>query len=121
MKKILLVAFLIFGSFGFAQTFKFGALGTASFTSKVIGTISIDEKKVLIETEYEGKKTNFEYDLVKKTNGLIYFTDGVMTNYFSFLEKKGTKKGFDYDTWVIFNSDKSQGIEQVIYYCKLQQ
>ena len=44
-----------------------------------------------------------------------------MTHYFSFVDQKGTKKGFDYDTWVVFNFDKSQGTEQIIYYCKLQE
>ncbi len=121
MKKILLGLFLIVSSFGSAQSYKFGALGTAAFTSKVIGTININEKKVLIETEYDGKKKSLEYDLIRKTNGLIYFTDGVMTHYFSFVDQKGTKKGFDYDTWVVFNFDKSQGNEQIIYYCKLQE
>lgn len=120
MKKILLVVFLIISTVGFTQTYKFGALGTTAYTSKVIGTISINEKKVLIETEYDGKKKNLEYDLIRKTNGLIYFTDGVMTNYFSFVEKNGTKKGFEYDTWVILNLYKSQTAEQLIYYCKLQ-
>ena len=44
-----------------------------------------------------------------------------MTNYFSFVDQKGTKKGFDYDTWVVFNFDKSQATPQLIYYCKLQE
>jgi hypothetical protein len=121
MRKILLGLFLIISSIGFSQTYKFGALGTAAYTSKVIGTISINDKKVLIETEYDGKKKNLEYDLIRKTNGLIYFTDGVMTNYFSFVDQKGTKKGFDYDVWVVFNFDKSQSTQQIIYYCKLQE
>jgi hypothetical protein len=121
MKKIILGLFLLIYSFGFSQTYKFGALGTTSFASKVLGTININEKKVSIESEYDGKKSSFEYDLIKKTNGLIYFTDGVMTHFFSFVNQKGTKKGFNYDTWIVFNADKRQSTEQIIYYCKLQE
>lgn len=112
---------MLLGFYSSAQTYKYGALGTTSLATKGYGTININDKKIIIESENDGKKTSFEYDLIKKTNGLIYFTDGVMTHFFSFVNQKGTKKGFDYDTWVVFNSDKNQGTEPIIYYCKLQE
>ncbi len=121
MKKLLIGLFLLFVSTGYSQSYKFGAIGTTSFASKILGNITINDEKVIIDSQYDGKETLSEYQLVKKTNGLVYFTDGVMTHYFSFVKQKGSKKGFDYDTWVIFNFDKSQSTEQIIYYSKLQE
>jgi hypothetical protein len=51
---------------------------------------------------------------------MLYFTDGVMKHFFTFVNEKGTRKGFDYDTIIVFNFDKSQSPYPISYYCKLQ-
>ena len=120
MKKIF-TALLFFTLISYSQEYKFGA-GLANGTIfKTEGSLSITETKVIFETIFKDKKTVTEYDVIKKTNGMLYFTDGVMKHYFTFIEEKGTKKGFDYDTMVSFNFDKSQSALTVIYFCKLQE
>ncbi len=121
MKKILLGLFLIISSVGFTQTYKYGAGSANGINFKIVGSIVINDKQVLIETINKDKKNLLEYDIVKKTNGIIYFTDGVMTHYFTFVNENGSKKGFDYDTWIIFNFDKSQAATPLIYFCKIQE
>ena len=121
MKSIVFCFICLFAKFSYSQSYNFGALGTVSLAVKCKGNINISDKNVIFETLVNEKKELKEYQLIKKVNNIVYFTDGVMTHYLSFVEKKGTKKGFDYDTWVVFNSDKSQvGTEPIIYYCKLQ-
>jgi len=121
MKKIILTLFLTFTLLSYSQDYKFGA-GFANGTFfKINGSLSITETKVIFETYEKEKKTVFEYDVIKKTNGMLYFTDGVMNHFFTFVDEKGTKKGFNYDTLVVFNYDKSQSNVPVMYYCKLQE
>ena len=122
MKKLFLTILLFSITFySYSQTYKFGAGSANGINFKVVGNLVINDKQVLMETFDNDKKTLFEYDIVKKINGMIYFTDGVMTHYFTFVNENGTKKGFDYDTWVIFNFDKSQTTSPLIYFCKLQE
>lgn len=122
MKKLLLGLFLIISSVGFTQTYKY----VAGFTDRVNyfeGTFTINEKQVIFEVNEKDKKTVFEYDVIKKTNGMLYFTDGVMKHFFTFINEKGTKKGFDYDTIIVFNYDKNVKLsgESLMFYCKLQE
>ncbi len=121
MRKILLGLFLIISSVGYTQTYKYGAGFTNGVFFKVEGTLTINEKQVIFEVNEKDKKTVFEYDVIKKTNGMLYFTDGVMKHFFTFINEKGTKKGFDYDTIIVFNYDKSQSPYSLMYYCKIQE
>jgi hypothetical protein len=122
MKKLFLTILLLSITFySYSQTYKFGAGSSNGINFKVVGNLVINDKQVLFETFEKDKKTLLEYDIIKKTNGMIYFTDGVMTHYFTFINENSTKKGFDYDTLVVFNFDKSQAISPVTYFCKLQE
>ncbi len=122
MKKLFLSILLLSITFySYSQTYKYGAGFTNGVFFKVEGTLTINEKQVIIEANDKDKKTLFEYDIIKKTNGMLYFTDGVMKHFFTFINEKGTKKGFDYDTIIVFNYDKSQSPYSLMYYCKIQE
>lgn len=120
MKKVLFVLFLLLSAVSYSQTYKIGAGFVNSTFFKTDGKITINDKKIIIEINNNGKLTTNEYEVVKKANNLLYFTDGVMTHYFSFIDEKGKKKGFEYDNIVVFNFDKKQGDIQVMYYCKIE-
>ena len=113
-KKFLTLLFMFFCSLSFCQNYKFGAISSSSVTAKSEGTINITDKNVSIESE--GKI--FNYDLVKNVNRIIYFTDGVMTHFFTVTEQKGSKKGFDYNYMINYQMDKNLGGTSVIYWCK---
>jgi hypothetical protein len=121
MKKVFLLLIVLIWSNSFGQTYKIGAIFANSLFVKMDGTITVDDKKVIFETIYKDKKNVLEYDLVKKSNSVVYFTDGVMTHFLSFVDDKGKKKGFNYDTLVVYNFDKRQSDLQVMYYCKIQE
>ena len=115
MKKIFLtLSFLFFCSLSFSQTYKFGAISSSSVTAKSEGKIIITDKNVSFESE--GK--TFNYDLVKNVNGIIYFTDGVMTHFLTITEQKGSKKGFEYNYMINYQMDKNMGGTNVIYWSK---
>ena len=120
MKKLILGIFLFFCLFSYSQDYKFGAGFANGIFFKVNGTLKITDKQVVFETYENDKKTVFEYEVIKKVNGILYFTDGVMKHFFTFINEKGSKKGFEYDTLIMFNYDKSQSNIPVTYYCKLQ-
>lgn len=121
MRKNIVYFLLLFVTIGYSQSYKFGAGYANGITFKVVGSLMINDKKVIFETFNKDIKDVKEYDLIKNVNGIVYFTDGVMTHFFTFVKDTGKKKGFDYDTLVIFNFDKSQSNMPVTYYCKLQE
>jgi hypothetical protein len=121
MKKLILSWLLFYSLFTYSQDYKFGAGFANGIFFKVNGTLKITDKQVIFETVENDKKTVFEYEVIKKVNSLLYFTDGVMKHYFTFTNESGTKKGFDYDTVIVFNFDKSQSSIPVTYYCKIEQ
>ena len=120
MKKIFLLILLSISFYSFSQTYKYGAGFVNGIFIKSEGTLTINEKKVVFEQNDKDKKTIYEYDVIKTINGMLYFTDGVMKHFFTFVNEKGTKKGFDYDTIIVFNFDKSQSPYPISYYCKLK-
>lgn len=114
-RKIFLIAlFVTFWNYSKAQNFEIGVMDMSGMTAKTEGQIKISDSLVTIVT---GGKT-LEYKLLKKVNGLTYFTDGVMTHYFTFLEKVGKKKGFEFDTMIFFNPDKNFLPSIITYWCK---
>lgn len=115
MKKFIFI-FCLFSIYNlsYSQTYDFGAMTSSTLTVKTEGKILITEKSVVIESE--GK--TYTYELVKNVNGIIYFTDGVMTHFFSIVEQNGKKKGFEYDNMINFQMDKNIGGTSVIYWSK---
>ena len=112
--KYILILLLALSSNAFAQTYKFGAIMSSGMNVKMEGSIIIKDSSVKISN---GTKTN-EYKLVKDANGIIYFTDDVMTHYFTIIPQTGKKKGFEYDTMISWFLDKRMGGEPIIYWCK---
>lgn len=103
MKKIfLLFAFFYFSTLSFGQKYKYGAATIGGMNLKIEGTISIDDSIVIIG----GGDKNLKFKRIKSSNDIVYFTDGVMTNYFLISPQKGKKKGFEYETMIIYNLDK---------------
>lgn len=112
MKTILL---LLFTTICFSQTYEAGAGTSNGLNFPMKMKIIITDKEVVLQGEGKPPAT---YKIVNNVNGIVYFTDGVMTDYFTFLEKKGTKKGFDYTTMIFCTFDQRKGLNTtLIYYC----
>ena len=115
MKKIILITLLtLVCNNSFSQKYIYGAISSSNVTVKSEGKIVIDDKYVTIDAE--GKI--FKYDIVKNINDIIYFTDGVMTHYFTTVREKGKKKGFEYDIIFNYQMDKNIGGTNVIYWSR---
>jgi hypothetical protein len=119
MKKLLFILFFISAA-SYSQTYKSGAGFFNPNFFKMDATLKISDVKVSIENSINNKTTVIEYEVVKKVNGYIYITDGVMTHSLSMLNETGTKKGFKYDTLIVFSFDKRQSEIPLMYYSKLQ-
>ena len=113
-KTLFIVLLILLSNLSKAQNYDIGVMDMNGMTAKAPGQIKISDSLVTIVT---GGKT-LEYKLLKKVNGLTYFTDGVMTHYFTFLEEKGKKKGFEFDTMIFFNPDKNFLPNIITYWCK---
>lgn len=111
--KTLLLLLLSFVSY--AQSYEIIAFGDYSYDVKSKGLISCDSSKVVIEIEGKAK----EYTFVSDSNDVIYFTDGVMTDYLQVIKKQGKKKGKEYDTILVLNFDKRKNTNSILlFYCK---
>lgn len=115
MKKIILTVllFLVYNN-SFSQTYTFGVISSSNVIVKSQGKILIDDISVTIDSE--GK--TFKYDIIKNINNIIYFTDGVMTHFFTIIKEKGKIKGFEYDHMINYQMDKNLGGVNVIYWSK---
>lgn len=113
-KFLISLIFTILWNFANSQNYTFGVMSMSNMVAKSEGEISITDSLVTIFTN--GKK--LEYKKIKETNGIIYFTDDVMTHYFTMTSEKGKKKGFEYDTIIFFNPDKNFLQNIIIYWCK---
>ena len=114
MKKLIVCSFLFFSFFANSQTYEYGACFANGLFFKNVGTLIIDDKKVI----FQGA-TSFEYTVINKANGLLYFTDGVMTHFLTFTSMSGKKKWFEYDIVIVWNYDSKQNLTPCSYYCKL--
>lgn len=101
--KIILLFVVLFWNLSYSQKYDVGVISALGYTAKTTGSIIItDDKVTIISGEHKA-----EYKFLKKVNGIIYFTDEIMTHYFTILEESGKKKGFVYDTIIFFHPDKN--------------
>jgi hypothetical protein len=125
MKKTLLL-FTIFFTFTLVQSqsfsYKFGAafFNTGGVFISLNGNINLDDSVLTISTiDKNNVESKATYSLVKQTNNIFYFTDGVKTYSFVTMSKSGKKKGFEYDSLVVW-AWILQESNSVMYYCKKQ-
>jgi hypothetical protein len=121
MKKniLFLLVAILFSVNSNAQSYSYGACFVNPNFIKLEGKILISDSTVLISTINKGAEKTNNYSVVKKVNGLIYITDGVVTHSIAILPESGKKKGFEYDNIITFYFDKSlQGLN-MMYYSKL--
>ena len=97
--------------------YTYGAYFSTGIFIKSTGEIVITDSTILISVIKDGITKTNNYSVMKKVNGLIYFTDGVQNFWFAFTSQKGKKKGFEYDTLISFNKDN---INIAMYYAKLE-
>ena len=115
--KSLLVLFLTSMTFiSFGQIYEYGVITTFGVTVKSSGKMNMTDSTLVFDSE-EGP---FNYEIVKKNNGLIYFTDGVTTGMMKIVKDSGKKKGYVYDHISSFTPDVSNKANFVMYYCQLQ-
>lgn len=121
MKKLIpTLTLLLFSFTAYCQTYNYGACFVNPNFIKLEGKILIQDSTVQISTIVKGAEKTNKYSVVKKVNGLIYITDGVVTHSIAILPESGKKKGFEYDNIIIFYFDKSlQGVN-MMYYSKLE-
>ncbi len=121
MKKISILCFVMFCFLtSFSQKYNYGACFVNPNFIKLEGKIVITDSTVNISSIYKGVEKVNSYSVVKKVNGIIYITDGVMTHSIAMNSESGKKKGFEYDTLIILTFDSRQGVGQnMMYYSKL--
>ncbi len=113
--KTLLLLFL--SAISYSQTYNIELIGSGAFATKYKGTLEITETKCNLV--FDGKVVS--YDVVKNVNGIVYITDGVMTDWLQIVKSDGKKKGVDYNYMIYLNYDQRKNLNvQTIYYCKWQ-
>lgn len=114
MKRIICISLITFISvFASAQTYKVGVMSAMGRAIQYNLQIVINDSLVTL-TDSDAKQAKFQF--VKEANGTVYFTDGVMTHFFTILDVKGKIKGFNYDKYILFTPDNRRGTGSVIYY-----
>ena len=121
MKKTLILFTILF-TFNLvqSQSYKFGAafFNTGGMFISINGSINIIDSVLTISTiDKNNVESKATYTLVKKANNIFYFTDGVKTYSFVTMNQSGKKKGFEYDTLVVW-AWILQESNSVMYYCK---
>lgn len=117
MKGLFVVIVALFVTVSaYSQTYKYGAMFSGIIV-KAEGKIVVSESDSLVSLTAinNGVENTDTYKFVKKTNRVIYFTDGVKTHSFIINKENGKKKGFEHDTVIILTFE-GQPIT-VTYYC----
>ena len=113
---ILFLLWMLSATSVFGQKYQYGAVFASGVFVRVEGAIEFGDSTVVITSISAGKTSTVNYDLVKRANNLVYFTDGVMTHFFALMEESGKKKGFECDHLMVFTADKRQSNATISYY-----
>jgi hypothetical protein len=117
MKKTLILLTILF-TFNLAQSqnYKYGAAFASNFFVKMTGNIKVNDSLVTISGfDKNNIETTNTYTFVKTANRITYFTDGVTMYSMTISSETGKKKGFEYDTLIIWRFDATN---YIMYYCK---
>jgi hypothetical protein len=121
MKKTILLFTILFTfnlvqSQSKTQVYNYGAVYTSTIIAKLSGSIKIDDSIVSLSTidKNNVEQTN-TYKFIKTANRVTYFTDGVTTYSLIINSESGKKKGFEYDTLIVW---KFSDALTMMYYCK---
>jgi hypothetical protein len=117
MKKTLILLTILF-TFNLAQSqnYKYGAVFTSTMIIKLSGNIKINDSIVSLTTiDKNNVEQSNTYKFVKTANRVTYFTDGVTTYSLIINSESGKKKGFEYDTLIVW---KFSNELSMMYYCK---
>jgi hypothetical protein len=123
MKQGILFLFLAFLSLNAnSQTksvkYNYGVVFSMGYFIKYQGSIEVNDSMVFISVINDsGITSTNSYKIITKTNGMVYFSDGVQKFALSIILESGKKKGFEYDTlvsWININLGTSSGL----YYSK---
>lgn len=115
MKKAsLTLIFLLFLCAAKSQTYHTGAMFSQNVFVSIKGSVSITDSVVLFKTN----ESATAYQIVKKSNETVYYTDGLMVHYLTIQSSTGKKKGFVYDTIIYIYFDKKQTDSSITYYAK---
>lgn len=121
MKRIIiLLVLLISFTFVKSQTFELGVVVSSGIQIKIDGKIEVTDSIVTIKYSFHDKIESFIFDFVKKSNNIIYITDGIMTHSMIVINKTGRKRGFEYNRLISFIYDKRQSDATVLYYSRIQ-
>jgi len=121
MKRIIILLVLsISFTFVKSQTFELGVVVSSGIQIKIDGKIEVTDSIVTIKYSFHDKMESFIFDFVKKSNNIIYITDGIMTHSMIVIYKTGRKIGFEYNRLISFIYDKRQSDATVLYYSRIQ-
>ncbi len=101
-----------------AQTeYRCHAFQTMGINVKLDTKITVTDAYVVIVARKGDKYDSVGYNkLVSTIPKILYFTDGVMTETITILEKPGKAKGEEYTHTLILKFDARQGGDTLLYY-----
>lgn len=121
-KFIVFILIIIFSEKCYSQNYNYGVIFLNSNFIKLEGEIIINDSTVEISNIFNNVKGYSKYSLLKKANGIIYITDGVINSSIVITPEKGKKKGFEYDYLIIFHYNVLQDYskQSLIYYSRIK-
>lgn len=121
-KFIIILLIFIISVKGYSQNYNYGVIFANFDFIKSEGEININDSTVEITNIFNNVKSSNIYSVLKKANGIIYITDGVIKSSIFITPDKGKKKGFEYDNLITFNYNVLQynSKQSLIYYSKVK-
>ena len=120
MRKILLIMLMLTTSSAFSQKYNYEAAFAGGTIVKMTGSIVINDTILKVISISNEKESTNNYQVTKKVNNIIYFTDGVITQSLSFTYKKGKMKGFEYDVLIIWTTNINKDSPTLMFYANLE-
>lgn len=114
---MILLTLTMFSICSYSQTYKVGVfffpgLGLVKVRDKMESKVIFSDSTVVMSVNNEQAK----YQIVKKINGLVYCTDGIMTHFYTIHNDEGKMKGFSYNRTILFSPDIRQGTAKILLY-----
>ena len=115
MKRLLIIAVILFSTTVFSQKYEIGASEAMGFAYKLKGSLEITKNMMFMELDSKHNHKSLNFDIINERNGITYVSDGTETFNTSIIERKGKRKGFKYTHIMNFVHPSGQ---LVIYYIK---
>jgi len=115
---VLLLVLILNTGISVGQKYQYGVLFSAGLFIQVSGTIEVTDTRVSITRSLDERADTTSFQFVRKTNNQVFFTDGLMTHFFTITKRSGNQEGFEYDTLIVVDQDDRRADAYVSYYAK---